>query len=92
VTRYWIDATTVSFREVGAEVVVLDLRTSSYVTVNDAGALLWRRLSQGASPEELGLALAERFGLPPEDARRDSAAFLDTLVARQFVTTEDPSR
>jgi hypothetical protein len=91
VTRYWIDATTVSFREVGSEVVVLDLRSSSYITVNDAGALLWRRLSQGASADELGHTLAEGFDLPPDDARRDSAAFLDELVARHFVTTDDPS-
>jgi hypothetical protein len=91
VATYWIDATTVSFREVGGEVVVLDLRSSSYVTVNDAGAVLWRLLSRGATPDELSTALESGFGLPPEQARQDSAAFLESLRARQFVTTVEPS-
>jgi hypothetical protein len=82
-----LDPAAVSFREVGGEVVVLDVRNSSYVTVNEAGAVLWRLLASGATLDDLAGALVDRFALDADAARRDARAFLESLTARRFVVT-----
>jgi hypothetical protein len=91
VTRYWLDPAAVSFREVGGEVVVLDVRSSSYITVNEAGAVLWRLLAAGATLDDLTGALVGNFGLDADAARRDAQAFLESLTSRRFVVTVRPS-
>lgn len=68
-----------AWNEVEGEVVVLDLSSSLYLTVNGTGALLWRRLAEGATEAELVQILVEEAGAPPADAPADVKAFLDVL-------------
>jgi hypothetical protein len=72
----------VTWRQVEDEVVVLDVDTSSYVGLNPSGALLWERLEEGATTEELSSVLSERFGLALDVARADVEAFVGGLRAR----------
>ena len=75
----------VEWRAVEDEVVVLDVERSTYLAVNAVGAVLWPRLAQGATMDDLALALTERFEIDQETARRDTAAFVDDLVRRGFI-------
>ena len=70
------------WREIDGEVVALDGRESLYLGINRAGAVLWPLLVGGASRDELGLALRERFGLGSVQADRDVDAFLADLSGR----------
>jgi hypothetical protein len=74
-----------AWREVGDEVVVLDLRASVYATVNEAGRALWLLLADGASEEELIQLLERAYGLDRAQARRDAEAFVSTLKARELL-------
>lgn len=49
------------------------------LTINDAGALLWKRLEKGATIEELTAALTETYEISAEEARVDAEAFVDKL-------------
>jgi hypothetical protein len=72
-----------SWREIDDEVIAVDVETSTYLGTNKAGALLWRRLSEGgATKQELVDILVETYGLDAERARTDVQAFLDDLAAR----------
>jgi hypothetical protein len=66
-----------AWRRAGDEVVVLDLAASSYHALNASGALLWERLADWATAEELTRVLAVAFGLPSATAVRDVARFID---------------
>lgn len=65
--------------------VVLDLRTSYYLSLNESGAVLWRRLADGASVSELEDALIDAFGLARAAAQADVRAFVATLRDRELL-------
>lgn len=75
----------VVWRAVDGQVVVLDLRTSEYLQVNEAGALLFDRLDQGASRSDLVAALQAAYEIEPERAERDVDAFLTMLRSRDLL-------
>ena len=78
-------ATDLAWREVESEIVVLDLRSSRYLSINATGVVLWRDLEAGATRVLLSERLCEEFGISLEQAQRDVEAFLDMCVERDLV-------
>jgi coenzyme PQQ synthesis protein D (PqqD) len=76
-----------AWRQAGDEVVVLDLATSSYHALNASGAMLWKRLDDWTTAEELTAVLVRGFGLPLASAARDVASFLDGCAHAGLVET-----
>jgi hypothetical protein len=72
----------VSWVPVDEQVVVLDLRTSSYLSLNDSAARLWTVLAGGGRFADLVTALQEAYGIDEERAIADAAAFLSALRDR----------
>lgn len=75
----------VEWREVEGEVVVLDLKASRYLAVNETGTLLWPRLVEGVSEEEMVALLVERFQLDHSAAQQDVSEFLEELRAQDLL-------
>jgi len=75
----------VAWREVDDEVVLLDLRTSMYWSLNGSGSLLWVALADGATPEELSLRLTAEYGLDPATARHDADRFLESCLEQDLL-------
>jgi hypothetical protein len=75
----------VAWREVADEVIILDLRTSMYWTLNGSASVLWMALAEGATLEELAQRLAEEFDLEPDVAAHDSALFLTSCQEQGLV-------
>jgi hypothetical protein len=72
----------IEWTEVEDAVVVLDLRDSSYFSLNKTGAALWPELLEGSTREQLVTRLTERFVVDETTASRDVAAFLGSLAER----------
>ena len=70
------------WREVEGEIVALDLRASTYLSVNKAGTALWPHLTAGASRDELVTALTSRFDVDAEAAGRDVDSFIGVLEVK----------
>ena len=70
-----------AWRRAGDEVVVLDLAASSYHALNASAALLWERLADWTTAEELNRVLVSCFGLTSEAADRDVTHFLDRCAS-----------
>jgi hypothetical protein len=75
----------IEWQRVDDEIVVLDLTTSSYLSVNDTGAVLWPLVVDGATEAELARALASRFPIAPDQARTDVRAFVERLRSLSLV-------
>jgi hypothetical protein len=58
------------------ETIVLDLRSSKYMTTNASGTLLWHKLEQGTTRRELIEVLRAAFEVDLQTAERDVDAFL----------------
>jgi hypothetical protein len=76
------------WRELDGEVVLLDLRSSTYFTLNHTGTLLWQRLGEPADASELIAALVEAYGVSDGEAAADVVTFLATLEDRGFLERE----
>ena len=69
-------------RSVAGENVLIPVQgcTSSVYTLNDAGCLLWDRLEQKCTADELAQTLVDHFRITREPARQDVAVFLADLT------------
>ncbi|MFJ6197298.1 PqqD family protein [Micromonospora sp. NPDC092111] len=78
-TVHRVDPARVAWRVAGDEVVVLDTSRSVYFGLDRPGALLWRRLVDGATHADLVAALLDDAPEGRDRAAADVAAFLDDL-------------
>jgi hypothetical protein len=67
------------YRSVDDTVIMLDLRTQHYLSLNQSGAELWPLIARGARRDELVDELRNRYGLSDDDAARDVEALIDQL-------------
>lgn len=73
------------WRQVDDEVVVLDLRKSAYLQVNDTGAFLWPLLVEGMPQGDLVDRVSRHFEIPYDQAAADVAAFVSALRDRELL-------
>jgi hypothetical protein len=78
----------VVWREVGDELVVLELSTSTYLTLNGTAKHLWLSLSDGSTVEALVDMLATKYQISHEQATRDTEAFLTSLDDRELLVRD----
>jgi hypothetical protein len=70
-----------SWRELDGEIVALDGEQSLYLATNRAGTLLWRRIAEGASRDQLVDEVVAEFGVDGEQAAADVDRFITDLRA-----------
>lgn len=73
------------WREVEGEIVALDLTASTYLSVNQAGAPLWRDLVSGTSRDDLIRRLVEGFGIEEPAAACDVDLFVAQLERQDLL-------
>lgn len=72
-------------KEVGGEMVLLDLERGSYFKLNVTAAALWRTMAAGQTLGEGVRQLGERFEAPEETLRREMALLLEDLMKERLV-------
>jgi hypothetical protein len=88
VTKLRLREDAIRWREIDREVVAVDLVSSTYLSTNESGVRLWRRLAEGATSEELVDELMGAFGIDRKQATADVRDFLDALEARELLVRE----
>ena len=68
-----------SARELGGEIILLDLRSSRYLSVSGVGADIVNLLTEDRTEEELVAAVLERYDVDETVGRHDTLAFLGQL-------------
>ena len=79
----------IAWKEVDGEILLLDVATSTYLSVNQSAALLWQQLHAGTTREELVRALAETYELDDQTAADDVDAFLADCRDRGLLVDAD---
>lgn len=74
-----------SWRQVGDEVIVLDLRSNAYLSINQSGTALWEMLVDGSTPATMAERLVSEFSVDEDRARADVDAFLAMLAERDLL-------
>jgi len=75
----------ISWLPVDEQVLVLDLRTSRYSSLNESAARLWTVLATGGDVDELVATLRSDYGVAASQAEQDVAVFLDGLRQRDLL-------
>jgi hypothetical protein len=75
-----IDTSRVEAREVGGELVILDLRGQRYLGGNRSTAVLWPLLVEGASHQELADRLVASCEVDAERAHEDVGRLVSSLT------------
>jgi hypothetical protein len=70
------------WREIEDEVIAVDVKTSTYLSANGSGMLLWQELAKGTTKETLVDRLVEAYGIGRERAEADVDGFLEELGSR----------
>lgn len=79
-SRRYKHAAQVAWRKIDEELVVLDLQSSLYYSLNPTASFAWQRLERPASAEELAAELSAEFDVAPARAAADAAELLETLL------------
>ncbi len=74
-----------AWREVDGEVLILGLDSSTYFSTNSSGSILWKRLADGATRDELVESLLATFDVDEERAVADVDAFIGRLTASDLL-------
>jgi Coenzyme PQQ synthesis protein D (PqqD) len=77
------------WRSVAGETIILDLRSSLYLSLNSTAAFLWDRLDGGATQAELVAALGSEYGITPARAEEDVIDFLESCRDRDLLESEE---
>jgi hypothetical protein len=82
----------VVWRVIGADtLVLLDLETGRYYSLNASAAAIWAEAARGATPADCAQALRSRYaGLGANDARAAVEDLLDDLSRRGLLTDGEP--
>jgi hypothetical protein len=75
----------VAWSDLGSEIVILDLDTSSYFAASASAKVLVGALIQGATAEDLVGRLREQYEVTTEHAVADVEAFLQQLRRRNLL-------
>jgi hypothetical protein len=70
------------WREIEDEVIAVDVQTSTYLSANGSGKLLWRELAKGTTKEGLVDCLVNVFKIERDRASADVDRFLDDLSSQ----------
>jgi hypothetical protein len=84
-----VAAGSLEWRRVDDEIVILNTKSSRYLSLNRTGALLWPLVHAGADEASLVTALVDRYGLDPQRAADDVAVFVSELAAHGILEPED---
>ncbi|MFC7494561.1 MULTISPECIES: PqqD family protein [unclassified Nocardioides] len=76
-----------TWREIDGDLVILDLRSSTYLTANASATVLMKQLTEERSAGELASSLVATFGISEQQAAQDVQAFLDELAGSDLLET-----
>ena len=75
----------VACRELGGRLVLVNLQTGFYYTLNETATFVFQRLQDGKEPPVIVHEMAERFDVAEDTARVDLAECIDTLVEEKLL-------
>ena len=75
----------VAFREVDGQLVVVNLQTGFYHSLNETATFIFQLIRKDTGVPEILRELCARYDLPEETARRDLEECIESLVKEQVL-------
>jgi len=78
----------VAFREVDGSILLVNLKSGFYYSLNGTATFVYRLLNQNKGIPEILLEMCAAYDVPEDTARRDLEECLETLVREQVLLTQ----
>jgi hypothetical protein len=78
----------VAWRKVGDEIVVLDLKTNAYYSLNETGIVVWEGLAKKQALPALVEAVVDQCDVSPELAAKDAEGFVKRLCEMKLISPD----
>jgi hypothetical protein len=88
--RLVVNLTDISAKVLDGEAVIINLSTGVYFSASGSGALAWALLEAGHDRSGVAQSLAERYGVPLDQADADLGPFLDELRTHELLVAGAP--
>ena len=75
-------------REMGTEVVILELESGTYFGLDSVGARIWRLIGMGKSLPEVCDEMVGKYEVSREVLERDALALVHDLAEKKLVSVE----
>jgi hypothetical protein len=72
------------------ELMLLDLESGQYFSLNAVGTRMWSGLVEGRSPSEIAAALAGDYAVDSQVLLRDCISLADDLLERKLLRLKTP--
>lgn len=72
-------------RSVGDEMVLLDLESGTYFTLNGVGALIWKRIEEQDDVDAIAAHIVDHYEVELVQARADVSAFFSNMLEQGLV-------
>ncbi|MGE3077102.1 MAG: PqqD family protein [Dehalococcoidia bacterium] len=72
-------------RSAGDEMILLDLESGEYFTLNSVGAVIWKGLEAAMDLPALLSAVVEQFEVDEATAKSDIDEYIDSLISEGLV-------
>ncbi len=74
--------------DLGNELVMMNLETGDYISLNEVSASIWKLLEQPSKPAEVISRLLERYEIDEENCSRQTFLFLNKMYEQQMITVK----
>jgi hypothetical protein len=75
----------VIWRDLGGDVVILNVETGVYFGLDGSGGQIWRELAEHGSIEKTFKSLKQQFDAKPDELRRDLDELVEQFVQKRLV-------
>ena len=75
----------ITWRDVDDELIILELESGNYYSLNDIGRFIWLQLSADKSFAEIVSEITEEYEAGEDQARHDSYHFLKGLIEHKII-------
>ncbi len=65
--------------------ILMDVEAGSMFSLNPIGGLIWKRLQEGDTRDEISATISRDFAVPIEQVRADVDSFLSELDRNQLI-------
>jgi hypothetical protein len=75
----------IAYRVIDDEAVIVNLKESSFHTLNPVGTFIWDQIDGKTSVTMIIQNVTDEFGIDSETAEKDSKEFIDNLLKKDLV-------
>lgn len=88
---YRFDSTAIAAKVIGSEVVMIDLESGTYFSLEGAASLSWQCLAKGHTLSQTIDVLSQYFEVSESTLANDLRSFVDQLLKEQILTPSGPA-